>query len=431
MIAMHDDSTEQAETFSRVPSVLSKHYEKVIVFCCFLLVFMSVGLPGAAFSVYQSYLVELPGLGNVGGSTVLLVRTFVSFVSMLATAAYYERFDCRKGATMACLFNMLGFALFGFAQTLPMFCLAAVFTGLAYGLGGTVASTILIGRWFEGNLGSALGIVALGSGVAGFVMPPCLAAIVQASSLSMAFFSECALIGVLTLFVVLFVRNNPQDLGLQPFKGSSPKGKKKQREAKSGKPLQQESLPRKVDALMIIAIICLGCAAAGGSGYIGVLMTSEGFSPLMAALFVSVMGGCLSLGKILNGIVFDLVGTRRGTALFFSIAAVGGILCASLFFVKSAPLAFLGVSCYGLGGAIASVGIPMWSLELSHVEQRARTIKNFQSAYAFGGFLFNFIPGYLADVTGTYASSYAILTVLLVVSAVLVLAVYRRYLPAT
>ena len=62
---------------------LKQHYEKVICACCFLLLFTNVGLASTSFSVYQPYLVELPGVGHSGGSIVISIRTFIS-VSWLA-----------------------------------------------------------------------------------------------------------------------------------------------------------------------------------------------------------------------------------------------------------------------------------------------------------------------------------------------------------
>lgn len=46
--------------------------------------------------------------------------------------------------------------------------MASVFTGLGYGLGGMVASTMLISRWFSANMATAAGIAAVGSGRCGY-----------------------------------------------------------------------------------------------------------------------------------------------------------------------------------------------------------------------------------------------------------------------
>ena len=55
---------------------VKRHYEKVICVCCFLILFTNIGLPSTSFSVYQPYLVAIPGVGHAGGSVILSVRTF-------------------------------------------------------------------------------------------------------------------------------------------------------------------------------------------------------------------------------------------------------------------------------------------------------------------------------------------------------------------
>ena len=67
---------------------IKRHYEKVIAACCFLILFTNVGLPSTSFSVFQPYLVDLPGVGNTGGSIIISVRTFMSLIGMLVVGRY-------------------------------------------------------------------------------------------------------------------------------------------------------------------------------------------------------------------------------------------------------------------------------------------------------------------------------------------------------
>ena len=79
---------------------VKRHYEKVICVCCFLILFTNIGLPSTSFSVYQPYLVAIPGVGHAGGSVILSVRTFVSLVAMFFVARYYSWLNCRIGALL-------------------------------------------------------------------------------------------------------------------------------------------------------------------------------------------------------------------------------------------------------------------------------------------------------------------------------------------
>lgn len=54
----------------------------------------------------------------------------------------------------------------------------------------------------------------------------------------------------------------------------------------------------------------------------------------------------------------------------------------------------------------------------------AKTIKNFQLCYALGGFIFTFLPGFLAEAFGTYLVTYVILLAMIAFAAVVVVGVY-------
>ena len=76
-------------------------------------------------------------------------------------------------------------------------------------------------------------------------------------------------------------------------------------------------------------------------------------------------------------------------------------------------------------GALARYrGISVWSIELAPKGREAKTIKNFQLCYALGGFIFTFLPGFLAEAFGTYLVTYVILLAMIAFAAVVVVGVY-------
>jgi len=79
---------------------------------------------------------------------------------------------------------------------------------------------------------------------------------------------------------------------------------------------------------------------------------------------------------------------------------------------------------YGTGLALGTVGISIWSIELAPRGQQVKTIKNFQIAYALGGFIFTFLPGFLMEATGTYLISYGTLLIMVVLAAGIIVGLY-------
>lgn len=420
---------------------LKQHYEKVICACCFLLLFTNVGLASTSFSVYQPYLVELPGVGHSGGSIIISIRTFISVVAMFFVARYYEKLDCRKGVALASFCIGAGFVIYALSTSNFIgLCTGSIFTGLGYGLGGMVASTMLIGRWFKDHVATAAGIAAVGSGVAAVVVPPAVVALERAFSLSSAFVIEgaLALFDAVALYVLL--RNRPKEMGLTAYvdpklakeaeaegvddeesnysKGKQSSKVKKQRGARINR-----NLPPRMVPVVLIAMVFVGCVSVGGSNYLAVLFTSEGFTTEYAALLVSVSGACLMVSKLFTGVVFDRIGTAKGSLVFFAVFIIGIVLLC-LSDMGNHNLALFGVLFYGTGLALGTVGISIWSIELAPRGQQVKTIKNFQIAYALGGFIFTFLPGFLMEATGTYLVSYTTLLVMVVLAAAIIVGLY-------
>ena len=412
-----------------MPQFIRAHYEKVVCACCFLFLFVNMGFASTSFGVYQPYIVEV--VGNTAGSVVLACRTLASLVCMLFVNRYYTHLDCRRGVLVATLLTAVGFALYSQARSVALFCLGAVFTGSGYGLGGMVCMTTLVGRWFHDHVGTAVGIASAGSGMASLIVSPIAARIIHASSLSTAFLCEAALAAVIGVVVFAFLRNRPQDMGLEPFTlPERPESGEVHRPGHAHAVQAADEggvdLPRGAFIAMMVAMTFLGVLSVDGFNYLSILLTSNGVDRMQAATVIAVAGGCLTASKAISGKVFDIVGVFKGSIAFFCIFIAGCAMCC-LVGTGSLAVAWMAAVFFGFGLSLGTVGISVWSLKLSTPLRRARVIKNFQVAYSLGGFAFNIVPGTLADLCGSYVPSYLIMLGLLLVCAAITLSTYWRY----
>lgn len=398
---------------------MSKHYEKIIIGCCFAFVFANMGMASTAFSVHQPYLVALDGIGDTGGSLILSARTLVSLIVMLVVDRYYDFFDARRGVTLACALTFVGFLVYSTAQTLPVFIAGAVALGAGYGFGGMAAATILANRWFSEGVGTALGIASMGSGFASIVMPLVVVRVIEGVSLSAAFLVEAIIALVVGVVVSVLLRNRPSDIGAEPHVG---KGGRKGARAR----VIMREAPQGERRLLLVAVAFVGMFCCGGITYLTVLLTSSGFDAVFAATVMSVVGVTLMLAKLVVGELFDHLGSAFASAVMFSLGAVGFVL---LCFAGTgvAPLMIVAAGLLGVGLSLGTVGVSVWSLETAPKESRTRQIRNFQVAYAFGGFVANTLPGIVKDLVGTYVVSYAAMLVLLIVGAFIILRYYRKF----
>ena len=420
---------------------MRQHYRIVIVACCFCILFINQGLPATSFNVFQSYLVSMPGVGDLGGSLVLTVRSFVSLVAIFFVSAFYRRFSLRVGVAAATAFTAAGFLAYSLARDLALLCLGSVLTGIGYGFGGVVATTMLIGNWYRGHIGTVAGAVGMGSGVASMVMPLAVAAVIARSDLSHAFLMEALLALGLGTVVVALLRSKPQDVGLRPVEEPAPAAPPAAAAPTRTAPepsapaaparhpgkvhVGAATLPRADKRLMLAAMVLLGAVAIVGNGYFSVLLTSSGIGLETAALLTAVLGTSLTLSKLACGWVFDLAGARKGSLAFFTVLIVGLLLC-SLAGPGGAADGFFAAVFFGVGVALATTGVSVWTLELSAPRDRLGMVRDFQVAYAFGGFAFNLMPGALANATGSYAVSYALFAAAAIACALIVGIVYKR-----
>lgn len=400
---------------------LKRHYHVVITACCFLILFLNTGLPSTSFSIYQSYLVRLDGVGDFGGSLVVTIRTLISLIAIFFVSNFYKRVSLRAGVLLASLLTTIGFFIYSFSESLEVYCLGSIFTGAGYGFGGLVAATLLIGNWYRGHVGTIVGIASMGSSFASIVIPIAVAAIIAFTALSTAFFCEAILALAVTVVLAIFLRTAPSDLGLEPTEErTNSKGTSKEKVH-----IGVATIDPHLRHLMLVAVFLMGASAVVGYSYFSVLLSSSGIDLALTAVLTSTLGIALTASKLSTGWIFDRIGSKAGSAILFVLIIAGLVCCSAIplapvFFATSAAVLF------GVGSSLATTGVSIWSLELSSVEYRMRMVRNFQVAYAFGGFAFNIMPGIIAEYSGNYEINYIIFAVFMTICAILVLTVYRR-----
>lgn len=382
------------------------------------------GFASASFNIYQTYIVQIPGVSDAGGSFVVTVRTFVALIVMLFVGAYYKRLDARKGLFFATMCTAAGFCIYGlvdyfFGYSLLILCIGSVFTGMGYGLGGMVAVTTIMGSWFRGHLGRVAGIVGMGSGLAAMGVPMVAAGLVEHVSLSFSFFAEGITSALIAVFIAVFVRNKPQDVGAVPSVGKDNLADRR----KHPVCIAKGEMPATERRVMMLAMMLLGAVSGVSMAYLSILMTSTGIGILAAAALTGICGAVLTFAKPVSGLMFDAIGSKNASLVFFAIL-LAGLVCGSCITFGGQWAAFFASVGIGIGNAISTTGMSVWSLELSSVPNRMKVVQRLGISFAFGSFLFNMMPGILKTVFGTYEITYVILAVLCVISAALVCLVY-------
>lgn len=387
-----------------------------------------MGLTSTSFNVYQPYIIATDGVGDVGGSLILSIRTLTSLLTIIFVDRYYHALDVRLGVFLASLMTTAGFVIYGFASNLGGFVAGAVFAGAGYGLGGMVGMTLLISRWFDHGLGGAVGFATLGSGFASILVPLAAVRIIEGQSLQLSFRLEALLALTLGLLVFALLRNRPSDINAEVKQKNAAKGEPSNKSNRENERAGDPEIPPRHRKILLAAMMCVGCMSVGGDTYYSVLLTTNGFDPHFAAFTLSLLGFALTASKMITGKMFDRFGVKRSSSLVF-LTLIIGFACSCFTPCGSSALGLFAALLIGWGTALGTVGLSVWSLQLADPTNREKSIKNAQVAYSLGGFLINAIPGPLRVATGTYVSTYLILFAMAVFASVTVISIYKRYRP--
>ena len=397
------------------------NYNQVICICGFLFMFVNMGLASTAFPVFQPYINALPEIGDTYGSWVVAIRMLAAFLATFVSATFYNKLDCRIGVPVASLMVAAGYTTYCLGDSFVFYCIGSIFLGSAYGLGGTVAITLLVGRWFIYRKSIVLAIGSMGSGFASIILPPIATFLITTFSLKASYMLIVGIAIANAALMILLLRNYPtQEMLERSLKNAGQDtGDFEQKSNKASLRLSRTKY-----SFLLAACFFTGIAVVGSNAYLSVLFRTNNYEAYFVATVLSVCGFSMFIFKFVSGMVTDKLGIMRGSAIFFTVLALGIIL---LCFISVEPsfLAVAGAILAFAGMPIASVGVSNWAIDCSIQKNRAETIRNFQLCFTFGNFICNLFPGFVYDCIGSYEVSYCIFGASAIIAGAAVVAVYK------
>ena len=397
---------------------MKKYYAWAICLGGLILQFWTIGLASNCFGVFLPYFRSELGLLNSQTSTFVTVRCLFGFIGVFLIKKYYEKLDLRLGMTFACLLFGIGVIAWGHGEKFAVCILGLVPLGIAYGFGNMYSVTIALNRWFKLHYGLALSICVAGSGISAIVMPPIMNSLLENYGLKHATFVLGLSAVVSSLLIFLLIRNTPEEMGLAPFgseKHLTEAEEKIASHAYSGKSPNQ--------LILLFAIVLFGVVAIGSTNHFSVLFIDLGYTPELAALSVSTFGLCLMIFKLIYGALVDKFGTFTVNTVYFILGTIGFFISA-LFCHGSALMMVLSTGLIGVGLVLTSIGYTMFAKDLYPKEKADDVNQHIQMANMLGGTLFSTLPGIIADKVGSYAPSFFIYGILMIIIAAILTAMY-------
>ena len=391
-----------------------KSNEWRLILVCTLMILVSVGVGTATFSIYLPYFIKVHGFTNTQTSFLVSLRTMSSFFCMLLVTWYFNRLSLRTGMTVAMVGCAAAFVLLGCTGNYYLNCAAVALLGGAYTFASMYPLTILMNQWFGDKSGIPLSISSCGSGFAAIFCPTVITYIMDTYGLSAGFFTDAILSLLVAVLIYVYVRDYPEDNEYSYIHGRKNAVAHRFREIS----------PLHFKALML-AVIFNGSLTLAGWGHFAILFKTHNYTSMQVAFALSMGGLTLTTSKFFYGFITERIKTFKSNFLFCTLINIGFLLCLLL------PLGYGWVPgtiavFTGLGCPISTLGIAMWTKEVSSPKHFPQNLKTLQTCHQLGGLIFANAPGMLADLTGSYLPSYMLFSCLGLISFVIIQSIYAK-----
>ena len=396
------------------------HRAWVIATACALMLFITMGMNLNVFSLYYPHMLRELNFTNAQVSWVGTMRSMMALVGFLTVHLLCVRLGLRRTVAVGLLLQILSRVICGVTSSFWAYCGASALAGLAYAWGGMVPLSLLIGRWFQGHIGFAVGYASAGSGLAIILLPAAQDAIIKSHGLHAAFLCEAALTVLLSALVLLLLRDSPAQVGLSPchmgHDNTVPE---------ASVHLAPEGMTHALLFMILLAAFIMGGPLVAGYGHISVLYTSSGYDTADVSRYLSYMGLILIFSKALCGAIADRLGCFRANFILggtFVLAHI--LLCMAP--MQSRTLPYLTMTLYALGAPLCSVSLATWARDLSGDNTYERYVRWLNTCYITGALVFGPLPGLLADRFHSYVPAFAIFTLASLLCIALAQIVYFR-----
>ena len=104
----------------------------LLILVCTLMIFCSVGMATATFSIYLPHFISTHGFSNTQTSFLVSLRTIASFLCMFTVTKYFKFFSIRTGMSIAMAGCASSFLIMAFTGNYYLNCLAVAMMGGTY-----------------------------------------------------------------------------------------------------------------------------------------------------------------------------------------------------------------------------------------------------------------------------------------------------------
>ena len=324
------DNNSSDKSHKCPPLSLPFYYGWFVISLCFLTTLTSAGVRSS-----PSVLIH-PLEAEFGWSRTLIASAVSMNLLLFGIAAPLSGFLIDRFGPRKVMIGSLSLLIVGVSGTMMMtqfwqfFLVWGVIVGLGAGGVGSVLTATVGNRWFVAKRGLALGILGSASSTGQIIFLPLFMAMITYAGWRLGSMALIIVALILLPLIFLFMRDDPSEVGLEPYGSGDPKATAiggaaslRGMSAKNATVTAKEVVTHPTFWLLAASFFVCGGTA---NGLIGThLIPHEieiGIPQIAAASLLGIMGGLNMVGTIFSGWMIDKVQPQRWLALVYALRGV-------------------------------------------------------------------------------------------------------------
>ena len=396
----------------------SIHYAWICCLAGMLLFFITVGLSGNVYSVYQPYFRDAFLLTESRLAFMNTSRQIAGIAAMAVLGLYYRKLSLKWGMVLAAFTTVVGFVFMAFASGYPMLLAGCLLTGFGNNLGGMVPISMMMDRWFIKDRSIAVSICSASSGIATFLAPKIITESIGQHGLTLTLAVQAGIMLFFTALCALLFCESPEKKNLFAY------GEEDEAAAQAFARPDPPALPKLIWLLIYLMMFIMGGLSGCAIATLPLLAKSQGYSDAVMATSVSLAGIALLAGKLLFGWLSERI-TQYKTTLLYGFIMTGGLIL--LCFSALSPVLLYAGSILYIGTlAMIAIGLVTWVTDWVPERSWAKFRQRWQLVFNIGCLIFSIVPGILADrFGGSYLPTFYIYLGESVVCLIILFITYR------
>ncbi len=399
-----------------------------IVAASSIIIFFSTGIVFYTFGVFMKPLEAHFGWSRATISLSVVAWALVYGFSGPLVGVFIHKYGAKTVIAVCATFTGVCYLLLsGMSQLYQLFVLMTI-VGLGSAGITLIPNQTLISNWFEKYRGRAMGIMMMGIGFGGLLMPQLANKMIDAYSWRTSFF----VLGLLILSAIipvtlLLVRTKPSDMGLRPDGIGSDEGDDADHASEQDTGAVGLTVKRSLRTstfwLLFVAFALLVFGESGLILHFVAFADDAGVSAQTASFFLGLTAGISAPGRLGFGYLADRWNPRTLIAFTHGLHAVAVLILVVVFLKMGirSPLV-LGVFSviYGISLGGSAVLLPVMTGRCFGILNFSKVLGILMTGFALGVIGGPFMAGVIADRTGSYEMAFTIFVIAFAVAAAVI-----------